>query len=139
MAEAVGLALAVFPLLILAADHYREGLDSMQMLHPKTGDDRILEFYEEVVFEMFLLRNCIKKLVKDLPGFSMEYKRGLLKSLAPESWNDEALSSALQTKLGEINYSMFELTLRRLLASLNALLSSNQKLLKSHEAVSTYL
>jgi hypothetical protein len=40
MAEAVGLALAVLPLFISAANYYREGLDSLQMLRPKIGDDQ---------------------------------------------------------------------------------------------------
>jgi hypothetical protein len=136
MAEAVGLALAVLPLLISAADYYREGLDSLQTLRPKIGDDRILEFYEEVAFEIFLLRSCIKKLIKDLPGFSPEYKRELLRSVQPEIWSDEALSDALQAKLGEINYPIFEMTLGRLLESLNALISSNQQFLSSSEVVS---
>jgi hypothetical protein len=137
MAEAIGLTLAVLPLLISAADYYREGLDSLQTLRPKIGDDRILEFYEEVAFEIFLLRSCIKKLVKDLPGFSLEYKRELLRSVQPESWGDEALSDALQAKLGEINYPIFEMTLRRLLVSLNALVSSKHQLLSSSEVVSS--
>src|ERR1700726_3150707 len=113
MAEAVGLALAALPLLISAADYYREGLDSLQTLRPKIGDDRILEFYEEVAFEIFMLRSCIKKLVEDLPGFSLEYKRELLRSVQPESWSGEALSDALQAILGEIDYPIFEMTLIR--------------------------
>lgn len=136
MAEAIGLALAVLPLLISAAEFYRENLDSLQPLRPKAGDDRMLEFYEDVAFEIFMLRSILKKLVKDLPGFSMGYKRKLLRSAEPESWIDEALSAALQTKLGETNYSLFEMTLRRLLESLNALLSSNQQLLSSSQVVS---
>jgi hypothetical protein len=136
MAEAVGLALAVIPLLMLAADRYREGLDSLQTLRPKIGDDHILEFCEEVAFEIFLLRSCIKKLIKDLPGFSLEYKRELLRSVQPDIWSDGVLSHALQAKLGEINYPIFEMTLRRLLESLNALVSSNQQLLSPSEVVS---
>ena len=136
MAEAVGLALAVLPLLISAADYYRQTHDSLQTLRSKIGDDRILEFYEEVAFEMFLLRNCIKRVVKDLPGFSLEYKTELLRSVKPESWSDEALSEALQAKLGEINYPIFEMTLRRLLESLNTLVSSNQQFISSSEIVS---
>jgi hypothetical protein len=136
MAETVGLALAVLPILFSAAEYYRDGLDSLQTLRPKVGDDRILEFYEEVAFEIFLLRSCIKKLVKDLPGFSPEYKRELLRSVRPERWSDEALSDALQAKLGEINYPMFDMTLSRLLMALNALISSNQQLLSSFEVVS---
>jgi hypothetical protein len=127
MAEAIGLALAVLPLLILAVDHF----DSAQTLRAKIGDDRILEFYEEVAFEIFLLRNCLKRLVKDLPGISLEYKAKVLRSIQPESWGDEALSDALRAKLGEINYPIFEMTLRRLLESLNALVSSNQQFLSS--------
>jgi hypothetical protein len=136
MAEAVGFALAILPLLISAVDYYREGHDSLQTLRPKIGDDRILEFYEDVAFEIFLLRSCLKKLVRDLPGFSLEYKRELLRSVRPESWSDEALSDALQAKLGEINYPIFETTLRRLLVSLNALVSSKHQLLSSSEVVS---
>jgi hypothetical protein len=136
MAEAVGLALAVLPLLISAAEHYREGVDSLQTLNPKIGDDRILEFYEEVAFELYMLRNSIKKLVKDLPGFSEEYKKELLKSVQPERWSDGSLSSALRMKLGDIDYPIFEMTLSRLLLSLNALVSSNQQLLSSSEIVS---
>ncbi|KAF7179372.1 hypothetical protein CNMCM7691_008305 [Aspergillus felis] len=133
MAEAVGLTLAVLPILISAAEHYREGVDSLQTLNPKIGDDRILEFYEEVAFELYLLRNSIKKLVKDLPGFSERYKKELLKSVQPERWSDESLSSALRRKLGDIDYPIFEMTLRRLLLSLNALVSGNQQLLSSSE------
>jgi hypothetical protein len=136
MAEAVGLTLAVLPLLIAAADYYREGVNSLHTLRSKTGDDRILEFYEEVAFEIYLLRSCIKKLVKDLPGFPQEYKRELLRSVQPEIWSNEALADALQEKLGEINYPIFEMTLRRLLESLNALVSSNQQILSSFEIVS---
>jgi hypothetical protein len=108
----------------------------LQMLRPKIGDDRILEFYKEVAFEIFLLCSCIKKLVKDLPGFSLEYKRELLRSVQPESWSDEALSDALQAKLGKINYPIFEITLLRLLELLNTLISSNQQFLSSSEVVS---
>lgn len=136
MAEAVGLALAVLPLLISAADYYRQKHDHLQTLRAKIGDDRILEFYEEVAFEIFQLRNCVKRLVKDLPGLSLDYKMQLLKSVKPESWSDEALSFALQAKLGEFNYPIFEMTLRRLLESLNALVSSNQQFLSSSEVVS---
>ncbi|KAE8395613.1 hypothetical protein BDV23DRAFT_145258 [Aspergillus alliaceus] len=133
MAEAVGLALAVLPLLISAAEHYRESVDSLRTLNPRIGDDCILEFYEEVAFELYLLRKNIKKLVKDLPGFSEEYKKELLKSVQPERWSDESLSAALRRKLGDIDYPIFEMTLRRLLLSLNALVSSNQQLLSSSE------
>lgn len=136
MAEAAGLALAVLPVLISVADYYRQSLESLQTLRAKVGDDRILEFYEEVAFEVFLLRNCIRKLVKDLPGFSLEYKRDLLRSLRPESWSDEKLSDALRAKLGETNYAMFELILWRLLASINTLISGNQQFLSSVEVVS---
>lgn len=134
--EIVGLALAILPLLMSAADYYREGLDSLQTLRTKTGDDRILEFYEEVAFEIFLLRNSIKKLVKDLPGFSPEYKRQLVKAVDPRSWSDEALSDALRVRLGDSNYRLFEGTLRRVLESLNALISDSQLFLSSSEMVS---
>jgi hypothetical protein len=83
-----------------------------------------------------MLRNSIKKLVKDLPGFSEEYKKELLKSVQPERWSDGSLSSALRMKLGDIDYPIFEMTLSRLLLSLNALVSSNQQLLSSSEIVS---
>lgn len=136
MAEAAGLVLAVLPLIISAADYYRDGLDSLQTLGSKTGDDRILEFYEEIAFEIFLLRNCIRKLVKDLPGFSLEYKKELLRSVRPESWSDETLSDSLQAKIGENNYPLFEETLNGALVSLNALVSSKQQLLSPSEVVS---
>ncbi|KAF7591132.1 hypothetical protein BBP40_001906 [Aspergillus hancockii] len=135
MAEAVGLALAVLPLLISAAEHYRESVDCLQTLSSKIGDDHILEFYEEVAFELYLLRSCIKKLIKDLPGFSEDYKRDLLRSVQPECWRDEALTYALRQKLGELDYPIFEMTLGRLLVSLNALVSSNQQLLPSSEII----
>src|SRR4051812_31239664 len=117
MAEVAGLALAVLPLLISAAQYYQGGIDSLQTLGSKTGDDRMLEFYEEIAFEIFMLRNCIKKLVKDLPGFTVEYKRGLLCAAGPEIWSDEALAESLKLKLGEDTYDAFERTLRRVLKS----------------------
>lgn len=134
--EIVGLALAILPLLMSAANYYREGLDSLQTLRTKTGDDRILEFYEEVAFEIFLLRNSIKQLVKDLPGFSPEYKRQLVRAVDPRSWSDEALSDALRVRLGDSNYQLFEGTLRRVLESLDALISDSQLFLSSSEMVS---
>jgi hypothetical protein len=82
------------------------------------------------------LRNSIKKLVKDLPGFSPEYKRQLVKAVDPRSWSDEALSDALRVKLGDSNYRLFEGTLRRVLESLDALISDSQLFLSSSEMVS---
>ncbi len=134
--ECTGLVLAILPLLIAAAEHYREGLDSLQAIRAKVGDDRLLEFYEEIAFEIFQLRNSIKKLVKDLPGFSYEYKSQLVKAVDPNAWRDEALSRALSNKLGEGNDRLFSDTLRRVLESLNALVSEDQEKLSKKEEVS---
>lgn len=66
---------------------------SFQMLDPKIGDDRILEI-PGLPLTYTCSRMASEKVDKDLPGFSEEHRKTLLKSVQPERWSDESLSSS---------------------------------------------
>ncbi|KAL8996714.1 MAG: hypothetical protein Q9169_003829 [Polycauliona sp. 2 TL-2023] len=97
--ECLGLAIAVFPLVIEAAKSYKNGVDGIRDVLSKTRRDEGLEdFYQEVWMEMYLLDRQLRDTVDALPILTEDRKAGLLKA---ENLNQWTLTSDVAEALHE--------------------------------------
>lgn len=118
--EVAGLALAVLPIIMEAAE-YRCG-SLKPALHQKTKDDKMADCYQEIHNELALLGACLRSLVKDLSTLPETQRESLLQ-LQQQAWNDPAVSRALEQRLGD-SHQAFQHTLADILCRLDAIVSN---------------
>lgn len=135
--EVVGLILGVVPLVISGLENYQDGLDiTKHTIRSKYRDEALLEFYDELHFELYQLRLYMERLIQDLPSLSAEYKEDLIRDLKPNSWMSDELSDALSDRLGSGNDRLFTNCVRRILESVEALVADDTNLLARGDVVS---
>jgi len=126
--EIAGLALAVLPILIAAAEHAKSrGLDP-----------RRAEFMENLAFEVTLLHMSLTRLAKGLSELPNELREKLSSQQAAQdleaNWKSIEVVYALKTRLGS-GYETFVVTLKTILDCLERLLEKRSLSLSNDEAV----
>ena len=133
--EIAGLLLAVLPLFIAAAKPYREGLEIMSTaLRSKAMYEKLKDFYEELNYEVTLLRFTLENLVQSLPVITEEEKDRLINRFDIRLFDEEILALAFNERLGRA-YDMFESYLRQILRLLEKTVDDETLQRKSDKAV----
>lgn len=97
--EAISVVLAVIPLFISAAEHYRDGLNSINRLWKK---ERILQKYiEDLSIQRTLLDEFSQSLLIDV-DLDISVKVQLLEDVNGDVWNQPAVKRKLDATLGPV-------------------------------------
>ncbi|KAF1845080.1 uncharacterized protein K460DRAFT_405357 [Cucurbitaria berberidis CBS 394.84] len=124
--EIAGLALAVLPILIAAAEHAKS-----RRLEPRRA-----EFMENLAFEITLLHMSLTRLAKGLSELSDELREKLSSPQASqdleESWKSTEVVHALKKRLGS-GHETFVVTVGAILACLEKLLEKKSLGLSNEE------
>jgi hypothetical protein len=128
--EIAGLALAVLPILIAAAEHIKS-----QRLEPRRA-----EFMENLAFEITFLHMSLTKLAKGLNELPEELREKLQSPQATQDmeaiWQKTEVVHALKARLGSGHETFFG-TLGTILKCLERLLEQKSLSLSSEETVGT--
>jgi hypothetical protein len=126
--EIAGLALAVLPILIAAAEYAKS----------RGSDPRRAEFMENLAFEVTLLHMSLTRLAKGLSELPNELREKLSSPQAAQdleaNWKSIEVVYALKKRLGP-GYETFVVTLRAILDCLERLLDKKSLGLSTDEAV----
>jgi hypothetical protein len=119
-AEAAGFILAVIPLVISAAEHYNDGLNSIKRVFRTPLEIR--KFYLALNDQRTYLRLSLVALFGKLPSLSQSQRQALIDRDGDLSslWGDEDLQEELQDALGHAYESY--------MANLDAIVSALEKL-----------
>ncbi|KAF2117448.1 hypothetical protein BDV96DRAFT_598341 [Lophiotrema nucula] len=125
--EIAGLVLAVLPVLISAAEHYKK----------KKLEPRRTEFMANLLYETWFLRENLNRLARGLLELPEEVRVGLTSPDASQSleaqWKADNVVRALQTHFGK-GYETFCTTLEVMLDSLERVVEYKSLRLSSEEA-----
>lgn len=125
--EIAGLALAVLPILIAAAEHTKSRLEP-----------RRAEFMENLVFEVMILQMSLRRLAKGLSELPNDLRERLSSPQADTDleagWKSSEVVQALKTRLGAA-HETFVVTLAATLDCLEKLLERKSLDLSHNEAV----
>ena len=134
--EIGGLALAVLPLVISAAEHNIK--DKAQTITSnKAKNNRQLSFYYELYEELSLLASNLQRLINDVP--SLRHHSEAMPFIVEWSRHTKGkIDDALKIALG-INYEPFRSILERLLKSVENVVSDKSLALTELDTVSTPL
>ena len=126
--EIAGLALAVLPILIAAAEHIKS-----QRLEPRRA-----EFMENLAFEITFLRMSLTKLAKGLVELSEDLREKLQSPQATQDvetiWQSDEVVNALKARLGSGHETFFG-TLGTILKCLERILEKKSLSLSNDETV----
>lgn len=122
--EVAGLALAVLPIVMAATEYPFGSLNSA--LRQKVKDKKLAGCYHRLHDELTLLTVCLRGLMRDLSTLPEEQRESLLQlgsEAAAEAWKDEAVTQALEQRLGDSNEA-FRDNLDQVLAALEEIISN---------------
>jgi hypothetical protein len=123
--EAIGLVLNIAPLVIELIKANPETLHALQALHKDSAKYMAEEFYEDLHYEVCMLKLTLAKLVNDLPVES-QWKDKITneKSLDPDVWRNppNELQLALQRRLHPC-YELFTHCMEKILKILGKLVA----------------
>ncbi|KAL9113632.1 MAG: hypothetical protein Q9227_002370 [Pyrenula ochraceoflavens] len=131
--EIGGLALAVLPLVISAAEH-NIASKLQTIASNKAKNDQQLSFYYELYEELALLASNLQRLINDVP--SLRHHSGAISLIVEWPWHangkiDDALKAALRA-----NYEPFRSILERLLKSVEYIVSDKSLALTTSDTQS---
>ncbi len=95
--EVVGILLAVMPLLISAAEHYRDLATPFTRYRGFTGEARM--FLAELQTQQTIFRNEARLLLGSVVGHAQAVN--MIMDPADEAWNDKTISEAIDKHLGD--------------------------------------
>ena len=122
--EVVGVVLAVIPLFISAAEHYRDGLGSIDRFWNK---ERILRKYiEDLYIQQTLLRQTLQGVLVDV-DIDASIKSALLEEPASNAWQKAFVQQKIAERLGPV-HGAFMILLERLDHALIGQLKRSSKL-----------
>ncbi|MCJ1316945.1 hypothetical protein MMC15_002266 [Xylographa vitiligo] len=122
--EVVGVVLAVIPLFISAAEHYRDGLGSIDRFWNK---ERILRKYiEDLYIQQTLLRQTLQGVLVDV-DIDASIKSALLEEPASNAWQKAFVQQKIAERLGPV-HEAFMILLKRLDHALIGQLKRSSKL-----------
>jgi hypothetical protein len=133
--ELVGLALAVVPLLISAAEHHRKASrPSHAALSRKFREKDLHGFAHELLDEVTFFHCTLKKFIENLPTLSEDEKQQILK-LDKDLLLSKRTSDALEHWFSGPSKEAFEWGLRSVVKILDDLISEKTFMIEKNEKV----
>lgn len=104
--EVAGVALAVLPLLISAAQHYDNALRPFARYKRFTKEAKI--YSKELGIQRTIFRNECRNLLEDTAAVDHDSVDVVLSSSSGDEWPTKRLDSQLDTQLGESRQAVFD-------------------------------
>lgn len=136
--ETLGLVLAVLPLFIEGAKQYSKGVDTITKVVSRTlRDKRLLEFYKDFWWELFVLNVNVRKVVNSLPDLSDERKADIEIEGGISDWhNSSDIVRAVREYFGtEERYNAFLVVMDQIVQLLSQLVKDSTIQISKRETV----
>lgn len=122
--SAIGLALAVVPIVTSAAGGYRAfASTTRQVFSQEKKDGKAIECHVSLQEELVLFSLSLKKVLRDLPGITDDVLERVT-GLESDFWNTDHFKEALRRHLGD-SYESFHTSIRIILDNLEEIISSS--------------
>ena len=122
MAEAMGFALAIFPLLISAAEHYAEAAVAFRRYHNFTTEADT--FASLLGIQRVIFRSAYKSLLERVVG--SEQAKDMLENARHPGWGDKAVEDSFMQQLGDLSEAAMD-SIRLIKQKLEALEQESKK------------
>ena len=139
--EVVGVVFAVLPVFSEGVKLYAQNATALhQAISTKKRDDKLVEFYETVWWDVFTLRKQMERVISNLPQLSEERKREIMDSRSLENWDkatdvDQALKAFF---LSENDHLAFRTVMTKVLSLLARLVKDDSVHISKLDTVSCH-